>query len=179
MSPKNEAVSCNSIIYVSDSVIWFFLSYEKKVELLITNRDFPTIGSQLPHHHSKVVARLNDKKMLSNNGTRVYIAALSPRAKEFDVERLFKGFDNIRDLNIKKRFDDARDADDAVFEIKKQSLCGGRITVEHAEKLFSQKTLTMTEELTDTMAAEAVMAAAASMTETGPNTVRLQGPSTG
>ena len=31
------------------------------VELLIINKDFPTIGSQLPHQHSKVVANLNEK----------------------------------------------------------------------------------------------------------------------
>ena len=31
------------------------------VKLLIINRDFPTIGSQLPHQHSKVVANLNEK----------------------------------------------------------------------------------------------------------------------
>ena len=50
MSPKNEVFSCNSIIYVSDLVSRFFLSYETMVELLIINRYFPTIGSQLPHY---------------------------------------------------------------------------------------------------------------------------------
>jgi len=77
-------------------------------------------------------------KMSSNNGTRVFIGGLSPRAKEFDVERFFKGFGKIRDINLKQgygfvEFDDARDADDAVYEMNNQSLCGGRITVEHAK----------------------------------------------
>ena len=35
ISPRNEVVSCNSIIYVSNSVTEFFLSYETMVELLI------------------------------------------------------------------------------------------------------------------------------------------------
>ena len=83
------------------------------VELLIINRDFPTIGSQLPNHHSKVVANLNDEEMSSNNSTSVYIGRLSSRAKEFDVERFFKGFGKIRDINLEQgyavvEFEDAR-----------------------------------------------------------------------
>ena len=57
--PKNELISCNGIIYVSDSVTGFFLQYETMIDLLIINRDFPTIGSQLPHQHSKVITNLN------------------------------------------------------------------------------------------------------------------------
>ena len=54
------------------------------------------------------------------------------------MERFFKGFCKIRDINLKQgygfvEFDDARDADDAVYEINNQSLCGGRITVEHVK----------------------------------------------
>jgi len=76
--------------------------------------------------------------MSSNQGTRVFIGGLSPRAKESDVERFFKGFGKIRDINLKQgygfvEFDDPRDADDAVYEMNNQSLCGGRITVEHAK----------------------------------------------
>ena len=49
MSLNNKVVSCNSINYDSDLVTGFFLSYETMVELLIINRCFPTVGSQLPH----------------------------------------------------------------------------------------------------------------------------------
>ena len=68
-SPKIEVISCNGIIYVSESVtgLVFFLSYEKMVDLLIIDRDFLTIGSQLPHQHSKVVANLNKKEQSKLN----------------------------------------------------------------------------------------------------------------
>ena len=45
MYPKNEVVNCNSVIYVSDSVTEFFLSYETLVELLIIYSYFHTFGS--------------------------------------------------------------------------------------------------------------------------------------
>ena len=81
MSLNNKVVSCNSINYDSDLVTGFFLSYEKMVKLLIINREFPTNGSQLPHHHSIDVANLNNKEMSSNNGISVFIGELSNRAK--------------------------------------------------------------------------------------------------
>ena len=56
MSPKKEVISCDGIVYVSDSVTGFFLSYETMVDLLIINKDFPTVGSQLPHQHSVAVS---------------------------------------------------------------------------------------------------------------------------
>ena len=85
MSPKNDVISYDSIIYVSDLIAGFFLSYETMVDLLIINRDFPTTASQLPHHHSKVVANLNDKEISSNNGTRVFYCWFSKRAKGFTL----------------------------------------------------------------------------------------------
>ena len=45
-SPKGEVIKCDGVVYVSDSVQGFFLSYETMVDLLIINRDFPTIGAQ-------------------------------------------------------------------------------------------------------------------------------------
>ena len=95
-------------------------------------------SSQLPHNHSIIVANLCDTEKSLNNGVHVFISGLSLKAKEFDVERFFKGFGKIRDINLKQgygfvEFDDARDADDAVYEMNNQSLCGGRITVEHAK----------------------------------------------
>ena len=44
MSPSNEIVRGTGIVYVSDSVEGFFLSYDTMVDLLILNKDFPTIG---------------------------------------------------------------------------------------------------------------------------------------
>ena len=55
MSPKEEVIRCDGIVYVSDSVTGFFFSYESMVDLLIINKDFPTIGSQLPHQHCKLL----------------------------------------------------------------------------------------------------------------------------
>ena len=60
MSPKKEVIRCDGIVYVSDSVTGFFLSYETMVDLLIINKDFPTIGSQLPHQHSEVAVSSNE-----------------------------------------------------------------------------------------------------------------------
>ena len=113
--------------------------------------------------------------MSSNNGTRVFIGGLSPRAKDFDVERFFKGFNKIRDINLKhgyrfQEFDDAKGSDGVVYDMNNKSLCGGRSTVDcMSRELPGQETLTMTWEVTDTGTA------AASVTGTGPNTVWLQG----
>ena len=41
------------------------------VELLIINRGFPTIGSQLPRQHSKVVANLNETDQFKLNSREV------------------------------------------------------------------------------------------------------------
>jgi len=72
------------------------------------------------------------------SGCRVFIGGVNPRATEMDIERFFKGFGRIRDINLKTgygfvEFEDHRDADDAVYEMNNQTLCGGRITVEHAK----------------------------------------------
>lgn len=53
------------------------------------------------------------------------------------VERFFKGYGKLRDVNLKNgygfvEFDDSRDADDAVYELNNRELCGGRVTVEIA-----------------------------------------------
>ena len=44
MSP-GEAVSCRSIVYISDAVDGFFLSYETMLDLSIIDGEFPQIGS--------------------------------------------------------------------------------------------------------------------------------------
>ena len=69
---------------------------------------------------------------------RVFLGGLSNRATNSDVERFFKGFGKIRDINLKQgygfvEFEDGRDADDAVYEMNNQNLCGSRVTVEHSK----------------------------------------------
>ena len=69
---------------------------------------------------------------------RVFIGHLSNRATEGDVERFFEGFGRIQEINLKTgygfvEFEDSRDADDAVYELNNQTLCGQRVTVELAK----------------------------------------------
>ncbi|XP_007461890.1 PREDICTED: serine/arginine-rich splicing factor 4 isoform X2 [Lipotes vexillifer] len=68
---------------------------------------------------------------------RVYIGRLSYQARERDVERFFKGYGKILEVDLKNgygfvEFDDLRDADDAVYELNGKDLCGERVIVEHA-----------------------------------------------
>lgn len=72
-----------------------------------------------------------------SGSSRVFVGRLSYRARESDVERFFRGFGKIREINLKNgygfvEFDDSRDADDAVYEMNNRDLCGERVTVEHA-----------------------------------------------
>ncbi|MBN3284664.1 SRSF5 factor, partial [Polyodon spathula] len=73
------------------------------------------------------------------SGCRVFIGRLSPHARERDVEKFFRGFGHIREINLKNgfgfvasEFDDHRDADDAVYELNGKELCSERVTIEHA-----------------------------------------------
>ncbi|KAG7251023.1 hypothetical protein CRUP_020033, partial [Coryphaenoides rupestris] len=71
------------------------------------------------------------------SGCRVFIGRLSPHARERDVEKFFKGYGRIREINLKNgfgfvEFDDHRDADDAVYELNGKELCSERVTIELA-----------------------------------------------
>uniref|UniRef100_A0A673GEV4 Serine/arginine-rich splicing factor 5-like n=1 Tax=Sinocyclocheilus rhinocerous TaxID=307959 RepID=A0A673GEV4_9TELE len=71
------------------------------------------------------------------SGCRVFIGRLSPHARDRDVEKFFKGYGRIREINLKNgfgfvEFDDHRDADDAVYELNGKELCSERVTIEHA-----------------------------------------------
>ena len=74
---------------------------------------------------------------MPGSNCRVFLGGLSNRASEGDVERFFKGFGRIRNITLKNgygfvEFEDPRDADDAVYEMNNQSLCGSRVTVERS-----------------------------------------------
>nr|XP_061806769.1 serine and arginine rich splicing factor 5b [Nerophis lumbriciformis] len=71
------------------------------------------------------------------SGCRIFIGRLSPSAREKDVERFFKGYGRIRDIDLKRgfgfvEFEDPRDAEDAVYDLDGKELCNERVTIEHA-----------------------------------------------
>ncbi|KAG5265603.1 hypothetical protein AALO_G00244300 [Alosa alosa] len=81
--------------------------------------------------------RASSKELVTMSGCRVFIGRLSPHARERDVEKFFKGYGRIREINLKNgfgfvEFDDHRDADDAVYELNGKELCSERVTIEHA-----------------------------------------------
>lgn len=63
--------------------------------------------------------------------TRVYIGRLSRDATKRDLERLFKGYGDIREINLKQgfgfvEFGDERDAKDVVYDFHGKSFLGER-----------------------------------------------------
>jgi arginine/serine-rich splicing factor 4/5/6 len=63
--------------------------------------------------------------------TRVYIGHVPYDARERDIERFFKGYGRIREILLKKGYafvemNDARDAEDAVYDLNGKSLLGMR-----------------------------------------------------
>ena len=73
------------------------------------------------------------------SSARIFMGRLSYSVRESDIQRFFKDFGHLRDINLKTgygfvEFDDARDAEDAVHELNGQKLCGERVTIEIARE---------------------------------------------
>ena len=69
---------------------------------------------------------------------RVYVGRLSSRAREYDVEKFFRGYGKVRDIMLKNgygfvEFDDYKDADDAIHDLNGRELCGERVMLEIAK----------------------------------------------
>lgn len=69
---------------------------------------------------------------------RVYVGRLSSRAREYDVEKFFRGYGKVRDIMLKNgygfvEFDDYKDADDAIHDLNGKELCGERVMLEIAK----------------------------------------------
>ncbi|KAI8993136.1 hypothetical protein BDB01DRAFT_311619 [Pilobolus umbonatus] len=69
--------------------------------------------------------------------TRVYIGHLARDASKRDLERLFKNYGDIREINIKTgfgfvEFADERDAKDVVYDFHGKNFLGERLIVEIA-----------------------------------------------
>eukprot|EP00118_Oscarella_pearsei_P004452 m.19102 g.19102 ORF g.19102 m.19102 type:complete len:116 (+) comp27785_c0_seq6:566-913(+) len=69
--------------------------------------------------------------------SRVFIGRLPHQCRERDLERFFRGFGHIKEVNLKTgyafvEFDDYKDADDAVYELNGRDLLGEKVVVELA-----------------------------------------------
>lgn len=72
--------------------------------------------------------------------TRVYIGRLARDARERDLERLFKGYGDIREINIKNgygfvEFKDPRDAEDVVYDFHGKDFLGERYAASHIDTM--------------------------------------------
>jgi arginine/serine-rich splicing factor 4/5/6 len=66
------------------------------------------------------------------SSTRVYIGRLARDATRRDLERLFKGYGDIREVNVKTgfgfvEFADERDAKDVVYDFHGKNFLGERL----------------------------------------------------
>jgi len=67
----------------------------------------------------------------------VFVGRIPSHARERDLEKFFRGFGRIKEINLKNgfgfvEFDDYRDADEAVYELNHKEMLGERVTVELA-----------------------------------------------
>jgi len=70
--------------------------------------------------------------------TRVYVGRLSREARQRDIEKLFKGYGEIREVNLKNgfgfvEFRDHKDAEDVVYDFHGKEFLGERLIVELAK----------------------------------------------
>ena len=69
--------------------------------------------------------------MANAEGTRVYLGRIPLDIKEREVEKFFKNYGTVKNVNIKTgfaflEFDDKRDAEDAVYDLDGKEFLGGR-----------------------------------------------------
>ncbi|UYV64389.1 B52 [Cordylochernes scorpioides] len=81
--------------------------------------------------------RASSDKEQPMDGTRVFIGHLSYDAQERDLARFFRGYGRISEILIKTgygfvKFDDPRDAGDAVYELNGRTILGVPVNVEFA-----------------------------------------------
>ena len=74
---------------------------------------------------------LFDQELSSKTTQAFTLLGLSPKAKEFDVERFFKGFGKTLKIDLKQGFgfiklDNAKEADDAGYEINNNHYMVGK-----------------------------------------------------
>lgn len=76
--------------------------------------------------------------MSNSDGTRVYLGRIPLDIKEYEIEKFFKNYGPVKNVNIKTgfaflEFDDKRDAEDAVYDLDGKEFLGGRVAVEIAK----------------------------------------------
>jgi len=76
--------------------------------------------------------------MSNADGCRVYLGRIPLDIKEREIEKFFKNYGPVKNVNIKTgfaflEFDDKRDAEDAAYDLDGKEFLGGRVAVEIAK----------------------------------------------
>jgi len=76
--------------------------------------------------------------MSNSDGCRVYLGRIPLDIKEREIEKFFKNYGPVKNVNIKTgfaflEFDDKRDAEDAAYDLDGKEFLGGRVAVEIAK----------------------------------------------